>query len=131
LAAYDRGLILLSTVGLRALIEAIVADKLAEKEYGHNLESKIAALSRYFKESTINALQEFRVMGNKAIHAQIAPDRLDVHRALNVAESIMEFFYGIDENVDTYQQLKERRGKKRRSTAKKPLKRDAGKPDTP
>lgn len=46
-------------------------------------------------------------MGNKAIHAQIAPDKLDLHRALNVVEGILEFFYGIDEDVDTFQQLKE------------------------
>ena len=113
LAAHDRNLVLLSTVGLRALIEAVVADNIDEKEYGQNLESKINALSKYFKEPTINTLHDFRIMGNKAIHAQITPNHLDVHRALNIVESIMEFFYGIDEQVDTYQLLKETKKKKR------------------
>jgi hypothetical protein len=112
LAAHNRNLILLSTVGLRALLEAIVADKLDKKEYGPNLESKITALGKYFKEPTINTLQEFRVMGNKAIHSQLAPHRLDMHRALYVVEGVMEFFYGIDEHVDTYQRLKETTKKK-------------------
>jgi hypothetical protein len=112
LAAYDRDLVLLSTVGLRALIEAIVADNIDEKEYGQNLESKINALAKYFKEPTINTLHDFRIMGNKAIHAQITPNHLDVHRALNIVESIMEFFYGIDEHVNTYQLLKETKKKK-------------------
>ncbi len=113
LAANDRDLVLLSTAGLRALIEAIVSDKLNEQEYGPSLESKINALSKYFKQSTINTLHEFRVMGNKAIHAQMAPDKLDLHRALNVVEGIMEFFYGIDEDVDTFQQLKKSKTKKK------------------
>ena len=52
-------------------------------------------------------------MGNKAIHAQIAPDSLDVHRALYVVEGIMEFFYGIDEHVDTFQRLKNSKKKKK------------------
>lgn len=113
LAANDRKLTLLSTVGLRALIEAIVSDKLNEQEYGPNLESKINALAKYFKQSTVDTLHEFRIMGNKAIHAQIAPDKLDLHRALNVVEGILEFFYGIDEDVDTFQQLKESKKKKK------------------
>ncbi|MEW6714467.1 MAG: DUF4145 domain-containing protein [Nitrospirota bacterium] len=113
--AHDRELSLLSTVGLRALIEAIVADKLSEDEYGPNLETKINALSKYFQKATINTLHEFRIMGNKAIHSQVAPDCLDIHRALFVVESIMEFFYGIDEYVDNFQKYKEVEKKKRKS----------------
>jgi len=52
-------------------------------------------------------------MGNKAIHAQIAPDKLDLHRALNVVEGIMGFFYGIDEDVASFQQLKKSKKKKK------------------
>lgn len=107
-AAHDRELNLLSTVGLRALIEGIVADKLDKSKYGQTLESKIDALSGLFQPDTIKTLHDFRIMGNKAIHAQIAPDRLDVHRALYVVEGIMEYFYGIDEHVETFQRLKDK-----------------------
>jgi len=117
LAAHDIGLALLSAVGLRALIEAIVKNKFEEGEYGANLESKINALSKHFSETTIDTLHEFRIMGNEAIHSQIAPDRLDIHRALFVVEGIMEFFYGIDEHVDMYHTFKD--GEKAKNKAKK------------
>jgi len=107
LSAHDMGLGLLSTVGLRALIEAIVVDKVDKQYYKNNLESKIDALANTFQPDTIKTLQEFRSMGNKAIHAKIAPDKLDIHRALYVVEGIMEYYYGIDEHVDTFQRLKE------------------------
>ncbi len=125
LSAHDRNLILLSTVGLRALIEAIVANKLSKKDYGETLESKINALAKYFNESTINTLHEFRTMGNKAIHAQLAPDPLDIHRALYVVEGIMEFFYGIDEHVYTYKTFKNK--KKNKKSPNKKIRRTGNK----
>lgn len=112
LAAHDRELNLLSTVGLRALIEAIVADKLDKTQYGNSLESKIDALAHLFEAETISTLHDFRKMGNKAIHAQVVPDPLDVHRALYVVEGIMEYFYGIAEHVDTFQRLREENDEK-------------------
>jgi hypothetical protein len=111
-AAHDRDLNLLSIVGLRALIEAIVADKLDNSQYGNNLESKIDALAHLFEPETIEALHEFRKMGNKAIHSRVASDRLDVHRALYVVEGIMEYFYGIAEHVDTFQRLRKKKRRK-------------------
>ena len=41
ISAHDNELIILSTVGLRSLIEAIVADKIDSSKYKNNLESKI------------------------------------------------------------------------------------------
>lgn len=106
LVAHDRELKLLSTVGLRALIEAIVANKIPESEYGNNLESKIGSLSTRFPANVIDVLHEFRVMGNKAIHAQVAPEKLDVHRALYVVEGIMEYFYGIEDHAESFRRFK-------------------------
>ncbi len=117
--AHDRELHLLSTVGLRALIEAIVADKLDKAQYSHNLESKIDALSGLFQPQTIKTLHDFRVMGNKAIHSQVAPDRLDVHRALYVVEGIMEYFYGIDDHVATFQQFRDKGNPKTKTLTKR------------
>ncbi len=106
-AAHDSELHLLSTVGLRALIEAIVADKLAKTQYGKSLDSKIDALAPLFEPEVINTLHDFSKMGNRAIHDHIAPDRLDVHRALYVVEGIMEYFYSIADHAGIFQRLRE------------------------
>ena len=37
---------------------------------------------------------------------KLPPDPLDIHRALYVVESIMEYFYGVAEGADTYQRFK-------------------------
>ena len=52
--AHDSELIVLSTVGLRAIIEAVVADKIPKGEYKNNLESKIESLSPFFSEAVIS-----------------------------------------------------------------------------
>jgi hypothetical protein len=100
---------LLSTVGLRALIEAVVEDNLDPSRFGSTLESKIDALSDLFEPKTIDVLHAFRVMGNKAIHHRVGPEALDVHRALNVVEGMMEYFYGIPESVDSFRSLNDTR----------------------
>jgi hypothetical protein len=107
ITAHDKGLNLLSIVGLRALIEAIVVDKLEKARYGNSIESKIEALSNIFGEEVINTLHEFKKMGNKAIHAQILPNPGDVHRALNVIEKIMVYFYGILDSAEAFHRLRE------------------------
>jgi hypothetical protein len=114
-AAYDRELTMLATVGLRALLETVIAKKLGKSKCGPNLESKINALSGLFRANTIKTLHEFRVMGNKAVHSQIPPARLDIHHALNVVEAVMEYFYGIDEHVRMFHVLKDKKPKRTRS----------------
>lgn len=104
--AIDCNLVLLTAVGLRSLIEAIVADKIDRSKYGNSLVSKITALAGIFEPGVIAVLQEFREMGNKAVHAQTESDHLDLHRALFVIEGIMEYFYGISESADTFKRLK-------------------------
>lgn len=101
-AAHDGKLVLLSAVGLRALIEAIVVDKIETSKFGYSLESKINALSDILEPKVLSTLHDFRTVGNEAVHAQVIPDRLDIHRALYVAESLLEFFYGIEEGADNY-----------------------------
>lgn len=100
--AYDSELIVLSTVGVRALIEAIVAEKISSKNYTKTLDSKINSLRPHFSESVIDTLHEFRKMGNKAAHELEAPESLNIHHALYVIEGILEFFYGIEENAKTF-----------------------------
>lgn len=97
--AHNSKLIVLSTVGVRGLIEAIVADKIDGNNYKNNLESKINALRPYFSESVIETLHEFRRMGNMAAHELRTPESINIHHALYVVESILEYFYSIDDHA--------------------------------
>ena len=106
ISSHDNKLVLLSAVGLRAILEAIVIDKVDKSSYGHNLESKIKALAPHFSPDVIQTLHDFRVAGNAAVHDQQAPDHLDTHRALYVIESVMEYFYGIEDSALIYKTLK-------------------------
>ena len=72
-SAHDSKLVLLSAVGLRALIEAIVVDRIDKSKYGYSLESKINALSAVFEPDVLQTLHDFRTVGNEAVHAQAAP----------------------------------------------------------
>ncbi len=104
--AHDAKLVLLSAAGLRSLLEAIVVDKVDKSRYGLTIESKINALTGLFEPGVLAVLHEFRKMGNKAVHAQVESDHLDLHRALYVVESIMEYFYGLADSADTFQRWK-------------------------
>ncbi len=116
--AHDVKLTLLATTGLRSLIEAVVVDKIEKAKYGRTLESKITALTGIFDNGIIAVLQEFREMGNKAVHAQVESDHLDIHRALNVVEGLLEYFYGIADSADTFQKWRTKPKVKRVSTKK-------------
>lgn len=104
--AHDAKLVLLSAVGLRALLEAIIIDRVDSTKFEHSLESKINALADVLEPKVLQTLHDFRMVGNQAVHAQIEPDHLDIHRALYVVESLMEYFYGLADGAETYQELK-------------------------
>jgi hypothetical protein len=104
--AHDAKLVLLSAAGLRSLLEAIVVDKIDKTKYGRTIESKINALAGLFEPGVLAVLHEFREMGNKAVHAQVESDHLDLHRALFIVEGIMEYFYGITDSANTFQRCK-------------------------
>jgi hypothetical protein len=109
--AFDHELYLLAAIGLRTLVEAIVADRLPKNEYSSSVQSKIEALRKYFSDNIIDTLHDFRFMGNKAVHSLEEPERLDIHRALNVIENVMAFLYGVEESARSYKQLKEPKSK--------------------
>jgi len=123
--AHDAKLVLLAAAGLRSLVEAIVVDKLDKTKYGRNLESKIAALAGTFESGVLAVLQEFREMGNKAVHAQVESDHLDIHRALYVVEGMLEYFYGIADSADTFQRWKAKPKVRRQAAKKAPPQDDA------
>lgn len=104
--AHNDELIILSTVGIRSLVEAIVADKIDSSKYKNNLESKIDALKPNFQQSVIDTLHQFRAMGNKAAHEIEAPEAINIHHALFVVEGIMEYFYGIERHAKLFSENK-------------------------
>lgn len=103
-SAHNAELIVLSTVGVRSLVEAIVADKIDPSNYSNNLESKIESLRPHFHESVINTLHDFRKIGNRAAHELQAPEPLNIHHALYVVEGMLEFFYGIESHAKLFQE---------------------------
>jgi len=111
-AAHDKELIILSTVGVRALIEAIVADKIDPTSFKNNLESKINSLKPYFADKIISGLHDFRLVANKAVHELSAPDSLNIHHALYIVEGLLEYFYGIEDHVRIYQDFRDQNNKR-------------------
>jgi uncharacterized protein DUF4145 len=84
---------LLSTIGLRALIEGICADKGITEG---NLEQKINALHKFLPSlNLIDALHTFRITGNRAAHRLEALTPEDARAAFDVVEDIMNFLYDL------------------------------------
>ncbi len=121
--AQDNALHLLSAIGLRCLLEAIVVDRFSPTEYSASIQSKIDALKKHFSQKVVDLLHELRFMGNKAAHEIEEPNGLDIHRALYVIEDIMTFFYGVEDSVwkyNTMKNIEETRAKKSRTKKTKP-----------
>jgi len=115
ITAYDSKLFILAMVGIRGLIEAIVADKIQRENYKDNLNSKIQALSGHFSGAVIDTLHAFRKMGNKAAHELEAPaESLNIHHALYVVEGIMEFFYAVEEKAELFNRFKKQQALRHR-----------------
>jgi hypothetical protein len=85
---------LLSTIGLRAVIEGICADKGIIEG---NLEQKINGLHKFLPSlNLIEALHTFRITGNAAAHRLEALTRDEARAAFDVIEAILNFLYDLD-----------------------------------
>ena len=94
ITCFNNDCLLLCTLGLRVLLEAICAEKAV---LGGNLEQKIQALSRFIpNESLIQALHAFRFAGNAAAHELEALSREDARTAIVVIEDLLNFLYELD-----------------------------------
>ena len=99
-------------MGLRSLLEAIIDDKISESKPTDTIKNKINLLQKHFSEHVVETLHTFRFMGNEATHKLKEPNELDIHRALNVIEDIMTFFYEIDYNANSFNELKKDKSNK-------------------
>jgi hypothetical protein len=92
--AYNRGSFLLSTIGLRALIEGVCDDKGAK---GKTLEEKIDALGIHFGNQSITSyLHGFRFSGNEAAHQLEPLSKDDCNQAITVMEDLLNYLYDLD-----------------------------------
>jgi uncharacterized protein DUF4145 len=92
--AFNRGSLLLSTIGLRVLIEGVCDDKGAK---GATLERKIDALSVHFGNQNITSyLHGFRFSGNEAVHRLEPLTGEEISAALTVMEDLLNYLYDLD-----------------------------------
>jgi Domain of unknown function (DUF4145) len=94
ITCFNNNCLLLCTLGLRVLLEAICAEK---SVLGGNLEQKIQALARFIpNESLLQALHAFRFAGNAAAHELEALSQDDARIAIAVMEDLLNFLYELD-----------------------------------
>lgn len=96
LKALNSNLLILSTIGLRGLIESICLD---QKVPGRNLEQKIKALAKngLLSEKQAEILHTHRFLGNEAAHQIEAPKPSELTAAFDIAEILLKTIYVIPE----------------------------------
>lgn len=84
---------ILCTIGLRALLEGICADKAIT---GRDLFNKIDGLKAHLPSNIVESLHSFRFMGNIAAHELQAPQRAELRLAVEVMEDLLNFLYELE-----------------------------------
>lgn len=108
IACYNAKALILSAVGLRALLEGICHDK---RISGKNLKTKIDGLQRYLpNKNIVRNLHHFRFMGNDAVHELEAPKATELALAIGVIEDLLNFLYELDYKASQLREM--RRNKK-------------------
>jgi len=89
---FNSDCLLLCTIGLRALIEAVCKDKGVA---GRDLKDRISGLIKFLPSlNLIEALHDFRLAGNDAVHELQALTRDDARASIEVIE--LNFLYDLD-----------------------------------
>lgn len=115
LGAFNSGSMLLTTIGLRALIEGICKDKGIKAD---NLEHRIDGLMAFFpNQSLIDSLHGFQFSGNDAAHDLEPMFPTEAADAIEVMEDLLNFMYEFDYKAS---QIKNagRRAKRREQSLK-------------
>jgi hypothetical protein len=100
----------LAGIGIRALVEAVCAQKRAA---GGNLEKKIDDLAtrNVLTKSAAETLHRTRLLGNAAAHEVAPPNEEELEAAMDIAEQLLMNVYVLPEIGD---RLKSVRSKKKR-----------------
>jgi len=91
--SFNNNALTLCTIGLRALLEGICADKEIQ---GKNLYQKIEGLTVYLPKNIVESLHQFRFAGNEAAHEFVTPERSNLQNAIEVLEDLLNFLYELD-----------------------------------
>ena len=91
--AFNEEMQILTSAGLRALIEGICSDKQIS---GRNLKEKIDNLNTLLPQNIVTNLHSFRFIGNEAVHELEVPDTYDLRLAIEVSEDLLNFLYELD-----------------------------------
>jgi hypothetical protein len=91
--SYNIGAKVLTAIGLRMLIEGICLDKGVE---GNSLYQKIENLTSILPKNIVESLHKFRFIGNEATHELQIPTELELRRAIEVIEDLLNFLYELD-----------------------------------
>ena len=94
--AYNGGIPLLCSGGLRALLEGVCASKGIK---GKTLEEKIEGLQRVLPKNIVTNLHSFRFIGNKAMHELNPPSPDNLRLAIEVIEDLLNFLYELDDKT--------------------------------
>lgn len=94
--SFNHDLLILCTVGLRALLEGICVDK---QVYGKSLYQRIEGLRQFLPDNIVDSLHTFRFMGNEAVHELKAPSKYGLKQCIDVIEDLLNFLYELDYKV--------------------------------
>ncbi len=116
--AYNNKLLLLTSVGIRAVLEAICLDKNViegsvqleggKTKKSKKLEGKISGLSEkgFITVSNSDILHELRFLGNAAVHELSTPSLTELSTAIDIIELVIDNIYMVSHKAST---LKNRR----------------------
>jgi hypothetical protein len=102
--AFNEELHILTSAGLRALIEGICSDKQIS---GRNLKERIDHLNTLLPQNIVTNLHSFRFIGNEAVHELEVPNTYDLRLAIEVSEDLLNFLYEL--NYKSSQLMENRR----------------------
>ncbi len=106
LQAQNNELPILASIGIRALLEGICADKDIK---GGNLKTKIENLSSILPKNIVTNLHTIRFLGNDAAHELAAPRRSEIILAIEICEDLLNFLYELDYKAGRLAKMQENR----------------------
>jgi hypothetical protein len=94
IACYNAGSLLLCSMGLRAMIEGVCADKgLKHKELWKNIDGLLEFMPN---QNLIDYLHSFKFVGNESAHGLQALDLDEARIQIDVLEDLLNFLYDLD-----------------------------------
>lgn len=108
LAAFNHGLFVLATVGIRALVEAVCAEQGATKyKLAHKIDELVA--NKTWPQHYAAVLHEIRFLGNDAAHGFTAVPKRELSDALDAVEEVLRAVYVLPAQTEL---LRRRRAKR-------------------